>query len=230
MITSDLIHINVVGDVEADLLFPLIDKYLPFSDRIANIRIIDNDQSNHHEPAYIDLVQDVEQGKLAIGYRLPVYYLTEEYYTAVVFNTLLGGGPDSMLFKRIREELNKVYFIGSSYDQYKGSLYIYAGIDASDKEDVVSEISTILGAIQAQEIADEALQIAKTALVQNLIESLDSIGAITSRINHLALFHRTFHQSELIEKIKRVTKEDIANIAKQISFDTLVMLRCESNE
>jgi predicted Zn-dependent peptidase len=116
------------------------------------------------------------------------------------------------------------------YDQYKGVLILYAGIDAKDHDLVVAEIDDIIHNIQTKQLSDQALIIAKKALIQNLVESLDSIGAITSRINHLAMFDRTFDQAKLIELVEQTTMDDIANIASMMTLDTSYLLRGESHE
>jgi predicted Zn-dependent peptidase len=140
---------------------------------------------------------------------------------------MFGSGPDSLLFRRIREELNKVYFIGTMYDQYKGSMLLYAGINASDKDVVMEEIAAMIARIINKDISEQALQIAKTSLIQNLIESMDSIHSITSRIHHLAVFGKTFDQDRLIKTITDTTMDDVVAIAKKLTLDTTYLLRGE---
>lgn len=229
MITEDGIHINVVGDVSEDDILPLIDTYLSFEPREKTRTIIDYSVTDRESVQVIEEQQQITQAKLVMGYQLPVYYLTDEYYHAVVFNTMFGSGPDSLLFHRIREELNKVYFIGTMYDQYKGSLLLYAGIHSADQDVVMAEIATMIERIIAKDISPEALQIAKTSLVQNLIESMDSINSIVSRIHHLAVFGKTFDQHRLIQTIEQTTMDDIVNIARKLKLDTTFFLRGETD-
>ena len=230
MLKDDKIHINVVGDVNEDRVKELIRTYLPFSDRDKQIIALDKTDKPEREANHTEIVQDVQQAKLAIGYQFPVFYDSDEYYSAVVFNTLLGGGMESLLFKRIREELNKVYFIGSMYDQYKGSIMIYGGIDAKEYPTVQTEIESILAKIEEQEYSDTSLDIAKRTLINSLIESFDSSGAMASRINHLAIFDKTFDYKKLIQKVERVSKSDISALVKKVSQDVSVLLRGDSNE
>lgn len=230
MMREDAININVVGNVtEADIL-PYITQFLPFAPRAFTRTVIDRTHRDIDTPNHIVETQDITQGKLAIGYQLPAYYQTDDYHPAIVMNAVLGAGPDSLLFKRVREELNKVYFIGSMYDQYKGSLAIYAGIDPKDYDDVIHEINLQIKAIQTKTIDPNVFEIAKTTIIQHLIESLDSIGSIVARINHLAMFHKTFQQAELIQRIKGITLDDIARIANMMQLDTTFFLKGDNHE
>lgn len=225
MMAHDAIHINVVGDVDHDRLRALVDAHLPFAVRPVHRMVIDPSHRSIDSPRIVVEEQDVSQGKLVLGYQLPAYYLSDEYYPAIVFNMVLGGGSDSLLFQRIREELNQVYFIGSSYDQYKGSLMIYCGIDSSARDLVEREIEAILNRLAAGDVPADTLAIAKTGLVQGLLESLDSNRSLIGRIHHLAMFNRTFDADKLIAAIRSVTAADVARIAAMVEADSTFFLK-----
>ncbi len=225
MLAEDAIHINVVGDVDAAEIKDLIDTHLPFGARSKPITALDQSPKPKRANRLIAETQDVLQGKIALGFQLPVYYTTDDYYAAVVYNMLLGGGSESLLFKRIREELNLVYFIGSAYDQYKGSLMIYGGIDTAAYEEVQVEITTVMEAIATGDFDDAALAITKQVLINNLIESFDSQGAMIGRINHLSIFNKTFDTKALIARVEAIDKDDVAKIARLVQADTSFFLK-----
>jgi predicted Zn-dependent peptidase len=229
MLKHDTININVVGDVSEAVIKEYIDTYLPFQSNQTPLTLLDTSKRLIQEVNTIVETQDVMQGKFVLGYQLPAYYGTDNYYKAVVFNTLLGGNPESLLFKRIREELNKVYFIGSSYDQYKGSLYIYGGINPEEYDMVIQEISTIIESIKRNDYPKHRLEIAKKTLINGLIESFDSPGSLASRVNHLSLFHKTFDPEQLIQKIQTITELDIQKMASVLQLDTTFFLRGEES-
>lgn len=228
MLQEDVININVIGHVDEDIINDYIATYMPLKGSKTTLNLIDRTARNVDEPRHIVETQDVMQGKFVLGYQFPAYYNTQEYYKAVVFNTLLGGNPESLLFKRIREEMNKVYFIGSSYDQYKGSIYIYGGINPEEYEIVVAEIEAVIQSIQQNTYPKHRLDIAKKVLINGLIESFDSPGAIASRVNHLSLFNKTFDPDDLIKKIQAVTEKDVREIATKMTLDTTFFLRGET--
>lgn len=225
MLAEDAIHINVVGDVDATTIKSLIDAHLPFAPRTKTVIPLDQAQKPDRETRLIAETQDVLQGKIALGFQLPVYYTTDDYYAAVVYNMLLGGGSESLLFKRIREERNLVYFIGSAYDQYKGSLMIYGGIDTAAYDDVLAEVTAVMDAIADGDVDDDAITITKQVLINNLIESFDSQGAMVGRLNHLAIFDKTFDAKALIQRVEAIDKHDVARIAKHVKADTTFFLK-----
>jgi len=230
MMTKDTISINVIGDVDIKDIESRILRHLPFESSRKDLTLIDQTEKPHREPKTITDIQDVQQGKLVLGYQFPAYYLSEDYYKAVVMNVVFGGGSESLLFRRIREELNKVYFIGSSYDQHKGSLLVYAGINPNDYDEVLQEIDSIVTSLHQETFDASMINIAKKTLVNGLIESFDSASALASRIHHLSLFDRTFNPDELIEKIENITAHDVSTISQLLKLDTVYFLRNDPDE
>lgn len=229
MINNDVITINIVGDITPSVITPLIKAYLPFKKRLLTRTIIDKNIPLIKNKT-IEEIQDITQAKLVIGYNLPVYYLSDDYYKAAVFNTLFGGGSESLLFKSIREDQNLVYFIGSFYDQYKGSLIVYAGINQKDFEKLMLEVDQIILDLKNGIIDKELLSIAKKSIIQSVIESLDSNLSLANRVNHLAMFDRAFNKEQIIQNVNNVSMVDIKNIANQLQKNTTFFLRGKNNE
>ena len=57
-----------------------------------------------------------------------------KYYSLFVGSNVLGGGPHSKLFVNVREKESLCYYIYSSVEKYKTSMFISSGIE-SDKYD-----------------------------------------------------------------------------------------------
>ena len=117
-------------------------------------------------------------------------------------------------FKRIREELSLVYFIGSVYDQNKGSFVIYGGINQKDYHNVQKEVENILLDVKNMTYENKFLVIAKKAIVSGLVQSLDSGGALISRLNSLSLFNKEFDIDVLVDKVTEKSKVAIGKISK----------------
>ncbi len=230
MLQNDLININVVGDVELEEVKEVIASSLPFHQRKKSLVLIDDSSKPKRNPLEIFESQNVNQGKVVFGYQYPVYYQTDEYYKAIVLNALIGGGPESLLFKRIREELSLVYFIGSVYDHYKGSFVIYAGINQFDYHNVLKEVNNTFKQIINQKYEDKALIIAKKSIISGLIQSLDSNSSLITRINNLSLFNREFDQEKLVSRINSVTKDDLSQTVKLVKEDIRFLLRNDNLE
>jgi len=230
MIKNDKITVSIVGDVNVENTVAIINKHLPFENRSKKIDLFEQNNKEITTVKEEIIVQDVQQAKLAMGYRFDVRYLDDDYYPAIVFNSLLGSSSDSLLHMRIREELGLVYFINSSYDFYKGVLFIFSGIDASKYEIVQEEIVKIITNIELGKIDLKFLEIAKLSLINSIIESHDSIGTQAVRLERQDFFNNEITKEKSIEFIQAVTLEDIKKVASKVSLDTKVLLRGENNE
>lgn len=76
---------------------------------------------------------DITQGKLVMGFRCNVDYKDEfKYYSLFVGSNVLGGGPHSKLFVNVREKESLCYYIYSSLEKYKTSMFISSGIESAN--------------------------------------------------------------------------------------------------
>jgi len=230
MLKNDMITINVIGDIDFDEVEKSISDSLIFEERSFNPVLIDKSSKEIIKVNEIINKIDVKQAKLVMGYRLDAYYHTDNYLGAIIFNSLFGGSSESMLFKEIRDNLGLVYFISSSYDPYKGVLFILSGINKKDYETVLEAINTILNKIIEGDFPEELLEIVKKMQINGLIESLDSNVGVGSRINRDSLFKDKFNPKELITKLNQVSKEDVSRVAKSIKKDTIYLLRDDKDE
>ena len=230
MINNDTININVVGDMDFDEVNTIMNNAFDFTPRSNELVLIDKTEKPNRNPEVLIESQNVNQAKVVIGYQFPVYYKSDENYQAIVLSTLLGGGPESLLFKRIREELSLVYFIGSAYDQNKGSFIIYCGINQDQYPSVVEEISKSLNDLIEMNYEDKFLTIAKKGIVSGLLQSFDNGNSLISRLNSLSLFDQELDLDDLTNKINRVTKEEISTIGKLIKKDITYLLRNDNHE
>lgn len=225
MIHQDNITITVVGDIEYDQVQSLVDKHLPFTSRTTSLSYLDLETKEVVEVTHKEVVQDIAQAKLSFGYRLPIYYGSDLYYAALVFNTLLGGSSESMLHMKIREELGLCYYIGSNYSSHKGVLFVHAGIDPLQQDTVLKETKTILETIIQMEYDSSSLDMAKKSNITGIIESKDSNSSLAIRMERMSFYNKDVNFEENIRRIQQVTKEQVRDVAKQLILDTTLLLR-----
>lgn len=230
MIQNDTININIVGDISENEVSKIINNELDFNSRSNELILIDKTPKHEREHHVIFESQNVNQAKLVIGYQFEAYYNTDEYYHAVVLSTLIGGGPESLLFKKIREELSLVYFIGSAYDQNKGSFVIYSGINQNHYQQVVDEVDKVLKTVEDMDYDSKFLTISKKAIISGLLQSFDNSSSLISRLNSLSLFNKNLDLTNLVKKINDVTKEDLAKLVTLLKRDTTYLLRNDELE
>lgn len=230
MINNDLITISVIGDIDFDEVEKVLDNTLKFSDREYNPVLLDKETKKIEKVNKVEKVIDVNQAKLVVGYRNETFYLSDNYYKTLVFNVLFGASSESMLFNEIREEKGLVYFINSSYDPYKGVVFVTSGIKSSDYEEVLETTDNIVSKIISMDYSDELISTAKSIIVNRLIEGLDSNFGLLSRVFRNSLFGLDFDIESIKKQIEKVTKKEISDMAKNLKLDTIYLLRGDKDD
>lgn len=166
----------------------------------------------------------MNQALIKLGYVLPIYRRDPLYDAAVLFDIILGGYPDSMLFQEIREKRGLCYDVSSNYDGYKGVLLISSGVDVSKKEDAIDAIKTLIHDVSYDTITEAMLSYAKAFYVHQLKSSLDSQSTLTKRAYVRDLMHFQDSIEVRIQSIESVTLEDVMYVKSKISLNTTYVL------
>lgn len=168
-------------------------------------------------------ILNINQGKLVIG--LDILLKKEMMQYAVsVYNSILGDGANSMLFKNVREREGLAYTAKSQYNRMKSNIFIRCGIEINNYEKTVDIIKEQLENIKKGNFSDEELKNAKIYIISGIksvqteqdTEIIFYIGQEISRVKNTI--------DEYIERIKAVTREDIIEIAKNVQINTIYFL------
>ncbi len=161
------------------------------------------------------------QGKLSIAMNTGVVASMEsnDYYTALVLNEILGGSPASKLFLNVREKMGLCYYCASSYSIYSGIIKISSGIDADKLETVMSAILHELDTIKNGEFTLCELEAAKRSLVNSYLQLYDSPFDLQSFYSSRAVFGIKCGIEECRDGILAVNPQDITALAKKITLD-----------
>jgi len=162
--------------------------------------------------------KSLEQVQLCLGVPAPPI-ADESRYTVLLLNTILGGGMSSRLFQTVREERGLVYAIYSDLAPYRdtGSLCVYAGTSADRAQQVVELIMEEFRRLKTEPLQAGELRRAQDQLKGNLLLSLESS---MSRMSNLArqqmYFERFFDLQEILDRVERVTEEQVMAMAGQL--------------
>lgn len=225
MLATNEVQITVAGDVtEADLDRALASWQL--ADRqVADAAVI----YRRPETEVVSKTegQPLQQSKLNIAYRLPVYYREPDFYKALVFNGLFGGTPISMLFKNVREKNSLAYYASSRFDGFTGTLLVQTGIDQSNELAVKKIIQEQLEAVANGQFSDEVFNQVVASLINGRESRLDSQRALVNQAMLDQLLHSSVDATEWVKQIKQVTQDDVARIAKQVQLQAIYFLKGE---
>ncbi len=170
--------------------------------------------------------KEYNQSQLVIGCKVEPLTPYESQYVMPIYNYLLGGGPDSMLFHIVREKHSLCYTIHSTYQSTIGILKIVAGIEKDDFKKALRLIKQSMKKIINGGFTNEQIQngiLSYTSAYLEITDFQDSM--IASLSNHL--FLHTDLREEKLMNIKKVTKEEIMMVARKVHLDTIYLLEGE---
>lgn len=168
----------------------------------------------------IIISKDLEQAHLILGTRSPSM-ISDDRYSVHVLNTILGGGMSSRLFQTIREEKGLAYTVFSGVNAYTdaGYMSMYAATSPEHLAEVIRLGIDEFSRAKRERVTDAELQRAKDQLKVSIMLSLESTSARMSNLARQEIFfHRQFTLDEIIERIDRVTVDDVHRVAGEI-FD-----------
>ena len=142
----------------------------------------------------------------------------EDYYSLLVYNSLLGEGMSSKLFQEIREKRGLVYSISSFAFPFTdtGLFGIYAGTGEKQIEELIPVLCEEMKN-SPNSISEKEINKGKAQLKAGLLMSRERAdNRCRTAANQLLCFNRVIEPEEITEKINNVTKETVQRIATNI--------------
>lgn len=174
--------------------------------------------------------QPVQQAKLHIGYRTNCTYKDDDYFALQVFNGIFGGFPSSKLFVNVREKHSLAYYAASRIESHKGLLIVYSGIAPEDEKKAREIIDLQLEAMKKGDFTEEQVNSTKELIISELKETLDSSYGIPELLYQQVIGEKEVPPHQYMERINKVTKEDVVKIANKITPDTVFLLTNDGSE
>lgn len=167
---------------------------------------------------------DVTQGKITIGLDLHLDN-EEQKYDAMLYNAILGGTANSKMFQEVREKASLAYSAGSSYVRYKSNIFIKCGIEIKNYEKAMEIIRKQLEDMKNGVFTDEDIENAKKGIISGIKSIDDEQDTEITYFFGQELTNTKMSLEEYMNKIQKVTKEDIIKIANSISINTVYFLK-----
>ena len=175
---------------------------------------------HQNSPKTLIHYKKTEQTHFSLGFRT-FSFRDKRKYALSLFSTILGGGSSSRLFIEVRERRGLCYYIHSGKESYQdvGYMTSQAGVN-NDKDKINEAISVILvehKKMTEGKITDEELIRAKEMIKGRILLSMeDSSNIATWYGTKLILENKTETVEEVIEKLDKVSKEEVVEVAKDI--------------
>ena len=159
----------------------------------------------------------LEQIHLLLGFE-GIDYNHDDFYSLLVYSSLLGGGMSSRLFQEIREKRGLVYDIHSFSGSYTDTGIF--GVGCGTGETQIKELIPILCDElnkSLENIIEKEVNRGKAQLkVNQMMRRERANSRCTSAAYQLLIHNRVIEPSEIIKKIDEVSVDTVKRVAKKI--------------
>lgn len=189
--------------------------------------VVNNEETEKKEKVEVKEVEekmDIAQGKLVMG--LAIHDNTpESRYPALVYNAILGGTANSKLFQNVREKASLAYTASSAYVRQKNNVFIRCGIEVENYKKAIDIINKQLEDMKSGNFSEEDMKNAKN-FIEEMIEGItDEQDTEISYYLGQELSGHTMNFNQYKEAVDKVKKEDVVNLANQITTEMIYFLR-----
>ncbi len=223
VIKHDFVDIFVLGDVDEEYITNVIRekfKINTFKKQPINALVTPLKSSR---PKIVKEKVISEQDNLVITLNLTNLTDYERNYPLSLYNAILGGGSESLLFSEVREKNSLSYYISSTPNKLDNLIIIRGGITKDRSMDAVNIIKKILKDLENGKIDDDRIEKAKeyyTSAIDDIIESPFQIIESYYMIELLGVDDIETKRKKML----KVTKDEIIALAKKVKINTIYIL------
>lgn len=219
------VEIFFIGQTPVNELLPRLEESFGMVEVSSSV-MVETEVIRHAEKVReITEIQQVEQGKLVLGFRSGYSVQDADYLDFMTFCELYGSSPTSKLFVNVREKLSLCYYCSAQMDSFKGLMYVASGVAPENRDRAYEEIMAQLEAVRRGDFTKEELNNAIRSLQSGYRELTDSPGGVESYYLGRQLFGVDLTIEEMQEGFGRVTAEGVIAAANRVSLDTVYFLR-----
>ncbi|HHX00243.1 MAG TPA: insulinase family protein [Acholeplasmataceae bacterium] len=230
LITKERAYINVIGDFDTEEMQEYLKILGDFNNEAATYEVVSNEDKEIVEVKEYVEKQNLNQAKLMMGFRTKTNSIDPLYPALLVFNAMFGGTFQSDLIRVVREENSLAYTIVSQMIPDLKLLFVSAGIDSNNYKLTKELVEKELVNYQNGKLNLDNMRLAKDSLINELIEIEDSPNGIINFYFRNKIYNQAETLESLLEKITNVTEEQIVEVAKGITLDTIFLLAGDNYE
>ena len=233
LLESSLFDICIMGDLKDKSIGQSVEKYFPVKENDYVDYMIRETHEAHFQLKTIKESQAIKEGKLVMGFRTYINHTEPLYEASVLAYHILGGGPSSILFHRLREDESLCYYVYAKSDKYKGALFIGAGIDPNDLEVVTGHVFEVIETLKKEGVSQSTLDDTANAMVDSIHALSDFSNAFMNFLYGELLGKSVDHVveiSEIVQGYKNVSVEDIKAVFDKLKPDLIYLLHGDEDD
>ncbi len=173
------------------------------------------------EPGLLVHYKKTDQTHFHLGFRSCNMYDSRKYALSVL-GTVLGGGMSSRLFEEVRDKRGLAYYVGADNDTATDAGYfmVKAGVNNEKVYEAIKVVLDEIRKVKDKGITAEELQRAKDNISGSMALGLEHSDAVANAYAGPILFeNKVLTPEEELSKIKKVTLEEVHQVAKNIFVD-----------
>lgn len=228
IIREDDIDVYVVGNLENENIEAIIQEHFVFPQerRLTDIENPTTSVIKKKRDVKEEIEeQDINQGKLNIGYRTFTTFNDNDYSALQVFNGIFGGYSHSKLFLNVREKESLAYYAASRMESHKGILVVMSGIDSINYDKAVKIINEQMNKMKQGDFTESELNQTKIMLKNQILEAMDDPRGIMDLLYNQVVANSSMTIHDMLHGIESVTREDVKTVAEKIQLDTIYFLK-----
>lgn len=214
--------ILMMGDISSKNKDDIL-RILKFSTNDNKVNSIYRFVPKHNFRANID--KKFDQSTLTQLYTTNVLYGDNLYFPMRIMIIMLGQLPNSLLFQEVREKRSLCYSISAGSFNFDGIMSIQTGIEHTKKEIVETLIEEQIIKLKKGKFSKRLLDIAKKMFVNGLDSMEDDQNAYLNYLYQRSYTNKDFDLNKSISLIKKISKEDIVQVANQLTLVSEFMIR-----
>jgi predicted Zn-dependent peptidase len=140
-------------------------------------------------------------------------------YVVSLLAAILGGSMSSRIMTEVREKRGLAYIVRTIFEDYidNGYLMTQAGVDIGKIDEAIKVILNEYGRITCEKVSNEELAKGKELLKGRLILALEDSQNVAERYAlQMLLENKLRDPQETIERIDKITAQDLQRVAKDI--------------
>lgn len=179
-----------------------------------------------HKPEQQEIVEkmNVAQAKLVMGFTTGIDNNGDLVVPLKIMVAIFGATPFSKLFNNVREKLQLCYYCAARYDKVKGIMLVDSGVEFPNIEKARAEILVQLDLMKKGEFTDDEMNNAVLSVKNSLHSVYDSASSVESWYMSQMFDNQMLTPSKELEKVAKVTRQDIIDAANTVRLDTVYTL------
>lgn len=200
--------VSVIGDFDEEEVVNLVDEYFnkPFLNRTTHQKTKNWSKPSKIKPMSLRLNKQINQSNILMGFRtLP--FADMDRLSVGLINFILGGSMNSRLFIKVRNDLSLCYSIFSFDMNYSKNGFVGISLATSPlhEKQAIDAVNAEIEKIHEFGVTDEEFEIAKNLTLDKYLmyQDVPHVG-----LTYLAYTGLLLDENDIIEKIKKITKEE----------------------